>query len=184
VTVDAEGWVGVTTLAPDRNGALIRLKLPSLYSTPRCAYRWAINPKAEPHPEALSREECRQALGALTLDDYVKGELPSFAPPAVCQGSTAEFCRLPDAFTGGASFSADGKFGVAERIENREGPFGDQAISRFAFVLYSTAKRADIGTVEAPTNDSVRRVLATVNARDYLVVVSGGTHVAVYELGE
>lgn len=186
VLLDSEGKLGISSLAAGsgRSGALIRLSLPDLMPGRRCAYRWNAKPEVRAHPEVVDADGCRAALGSLNLDQYLQFQLPSFSFPAVCEGSKAEFCRLPDVFTGAAAFSPDGKYGVAERIERRDNVIGAPVTTSFAYVLFSTAKRADIGEVKEPVNASLRRVLAAVNGQDYLVVLENGTHLSAYQLQE
>lgn len=184
VLLDTEDKLGISSLSAGsgRRGALIRLSIPDLKPGRRCAYRWTARAAVRARPEVVDADGCRAALGSLNLDQYLQAQLPSFSFPAVCEDSQAEFCRLPDVFTGAAAFSGDGKYGVAERIERRDNIIGGPVTTSFRYVVFSTAKRVDIGEVKEPVNASLRRVVATVNGRDYLVVLENGTHLTAYEL--
>lgn len=186
VLLDTEGKLGISSLSAGsgRRGALVRLSLPDLTPGRRCAYQWSGNAAGRAHPEAVDADGCQAALGSLSLDQYLQSQLPSFSFPAVCEGSKAEFCSLPDVFTGAAAFSPDGKYAVAERIERRNDALDGAVTTSFSYVVFSTAKKADIGEVKEPVKATLHRVLASVDGQDYLVVLQDGTHLTAYLLQE
>jgi hypothetical protein len=180
VKLDHDGYVLVDSLSADepRRGTFLRLSIPTLSAGPKCSYTWIRDSLTKQHREPACEGACREALGASTaFEQYFQVENPPFSwPPEVCKGSTAQFCRWPGEFT------ADGKYGVAERREGHDDFFGNWVISRLTVVVFSTAKALDIGEVQLPTSGSVQTQLAYLDGRDYLFVVEDGRHVTVYEL--
>ena len=180
VRLDREGHVLVETLSFDgpKRGAFVQLALPSLTPGPRCSYDWIRDPPIGEHPQPSSENECRQLLKSMTLQQYLDKGLPSFASNTHgCEGNHAEFCHL---YT--ADFTADGKFGVAVHTEGHDTLFGGWAETQFSYVIFSTAKLADIGEIKEPTNDAVEKALTSIGGHDYLLVLRGGRHLDVFEL--
>ncbi len=180
VKLDHDGYVLVDSLSSDepKRGAFVRLSIPTLSLSPKCSYNWSSDSPTKQHREPSSEDVCRDALGAsVSFDEYFRIEKPPFSwPPEICKGNTAQFCRWPGEFT------ADGKYGAAERREGHDDFFGNWVISRLSVVVFSTAKALDVGEVKLPTSGSVQTQLACLDGRDYLLVIEDGRHVTVYEL--
>jgi hypothetical protein len=181
VTLDSEDRVLVDSVSSEKpkRGAFVRLSVPSLSSGSKCEYSWVDDSKTKQHREMTTTSECEASLGASTdFERYFQRERPPFAwPPAVCSGSSAEFCRLP-----GGVLTSDGKYGVAERRDGHDNLFGNWVTSRFRYVIFSSAKRSDIGEIKLPTDDSTQSRLAYQGGRDYLLLLQDGIRLTVYEL--
>jgi hypothetical protein len=131
------------------------------------------------HPESIGESGCRESLKSTTLDQYLRAEqAPTLQTFSVCRNNNSEFCRVPGELT------ADGKFGVGNRVEGHDNFLGSWVVTSNSYVIFSTTKRVDVGEIKELTNDSVKRVLFSLDGRDYLLVVQGGTHLDVYELKE
>jgi hypothetical protein len=181
VRLDHQGHILVNSISEDKpsHSAFIQLSIPLLTPGPKCTYRLIEDSPGKEHPESIDESGCRGTLKSITLEQYLQEwKAPSNPKFAACQNNRSEFCRVPGEFT------ADGKFGVGDRSEGHDNIFGSWVITSSSYVIFSTSKRIDIGEIKEPTNDSVRRALFSIDGRDYLLVVQGGTHLDVYELKE
>lgn len=179
VKLDHQDNLLVDSLSSDKpkRGAFVRLAIPSLAPGPKCGYNWISDSATKEHREATTEGACRDSLGsAATFDQYIRAEFPPFAwPPAVCKDNAAQFCRWP------GNFTPDGRYGVAMRSESPDTLFGYTESHR-SYIVFSASKRSDIVELKLPTNDSVISEFASLEGRDYLLVLQHGTHLTVYEL--
>jgi hypothetical protein len=188
VRLDNYGFVLVESLSGDKRGAFIRLAVPSLTPGPVCVYNWvAGSPKRSTpgitvptgqHPEPQTVEACTAALGSIPFSVYSEFIQPTLTfPPAGCDnGNRAEFCRWP------SSFTADGKFGFAYAHDGHDNLLGNFIETNARYVVFSASKRSDIGELKVSTRDSVEVATAVLDGRDFLLTISNGTHLTVYEL--
>jgi hypothetical protein len=121
---------------------------------------------------------CEASLGgAINLEQYFQREFPHFEYPAACDGNAAQFCHEA------GHFSADGKYGLAQRIDGRDMTFfPGRVVTHRSYIVFSTAKRSDIGEIKVPANASAGGMLAYYGGRDYLLLLQDGTRLTVYEL--
>jgi hypothetical protein len=180
VKIDDAGYVlvdSVSTGKPKR-GAFVRLAVPSLTGSQRCAYDWVSDSRTKQHRTPTTETACAGALGShYTFEQYFQTEKPSFTwPPTICKDNPAQFCRLP------GQFSQDGKYGLAELREGHDNLFGNWVESRNSYVIFSSAVGADIGEIHLPTDDSVMARFAYLDAHDYVLLLRDGTQLTVYEL--
>jgi hypothetical protein len=179
VTLDNGGFLRIDSLSSGkvRKGAFIRLAIPSLQPGPRCAYDWVADSPTQEHAQATTSKACSEVIGSRSLADYLKEGQPRPAPePKVCQDNQSEFCRWPGEFT------PDGRFGVALRMDGHDNLWGSWVVTRNSYIVFSRSRKANIGEIKEPTNDSFQRVLVSVAGRDYLLDLQSGTHLTVYEL--
>lgn len=159
------------------NGAFVRLSVPSLSVGPKCTYTRIYDSAIQWHREVTDASACVASLGgAITLEQYYQREFPHFEWPAVCKGNAAKFCHEV------GHFSPDGKYGLAERADGHDGSFGGWVVSHHSYIVFSNAKRSDIGEIEVPTDASAHGLLAYYDGRDYLLLLQDGTRLTVYEL--
>jgi hypothetical protein len=184
VQLDHDGFLLVDSLSEDKRRAFIRLAVPSLTPGPVCLYNWvAGSPKrstpgitvpAGQHPEPQTAEACRAALRSTPLSAYselVQRTLKS--PSAGCDnGNKAEFCRWPGTFT------ADEKFGVAYAHDGHDNLLGNFIVANARYVIFSSAKRSDMGELKVSTSDSVEVATAVLGGRDFLLTISNGTSIS------
>lgn len=193
VKLDGEGYLLVDSLSENRSdGAFRRLALPSLEVGPVCSYSWiarkgagksggSITLPANQYPEPEAGAACNMALKPTPFSEYASKWIQStlsLQTPGCEENNRAEFCR----WIGRASFTSDGKFGVAYANDGHDNLLGNWVETNSRFLIFSAKQKADIGQVRVSTRDSVRTATATVGSRDFLLVVSNGTHLTVYEL--
>lgn len=191
VQLDHDGFLLLDSLSGDKRGAFIRLAVPSLKPSPVCVYKWVPGepkPKvpgeftvpAGQHPELQTPEACRAALGSTPFSDYSLLIQSTFKFPSPgCDSDNrnhAEFCRWP------GSFTSDGKFGIAYAHDGHDSLLGNYVETNARYVLFSSAKRSDMGEVKVSTRDSVQVATAALDGRDFLITISNGTHLIIYEL--
>jgi hypothetical protein len=193
VKLDGEGYLLVDTLSENRSrGAFCRLALPSLLVGPMCRYNWitkrgagspagVITVPAGQYPEPEAGGACSAALGSTPFSEYASKWIQStlsLRTPGCEDNNRAEFCR----WISRASFTSDGKFGVAYASEGHDNLLGNWVETNSRFLIFSVAQKADVGQVRVSTGDSFRTATAVVDSRDFLLLVSNGTHLTVYEL--
>jgi hypothetical protein len=192
VDFDEEGYVRVSSLTSSgkvehgkfissgipQRAAFIRLSVPSLEMGPRCTYDWIYDSPGIRHPQPITESRCDEAVGSKPLADYLREGEPNASPrPEVCENNDSKFCHvLPREFT------ADGKFGIGSDSEGHDNIFGSYVITSEALLVFSTSRRVEIGRIKAPTDDSFHEKTISLEGRDYLLVIQGGTHLMVYEL--
>ena len=182
--LDYESWVVVDSSSFRSNrGAFVRLELPSLNEGPVCRYMVVQETRTRGRKVATS-SECQAAVGpGMSFEEYVQKEIPANADvtgifPDWCKGNSAEFCRWPSVV------SKDGKFRVAHRSEGHDDLFGYWRETQRELLVYSVARRAELGVVKLPTNDSTRDDLVFQNGHEYILVMEHGTRLNVYGLRE
>jgi hypothetical protein len=179
VDLDDEGYirVGSSSSGKVRQEAFIRLSIPALESSPKCAYVRTQDSFGKQNLRPMTDKGCSEILKRRALDDYLRGrQVPSTQTFSVCEKNDSEFCHIPGEFT------ADGKFGVGTRIEGHDGIFGGWVTTSNNLIIFSSARRIDIGEIKEPTNRSFQVKLTSVGGRDYLLVMDSGTHLVAYEL--
>jgi hypothetical protein len=179
VSLDHHGHILVNSISRDKpsHSVFVRLSIPLLTPGPKCTYRLIEDSPGKENPESIDESGCRESVKPMTLEQYFQEwGSPASQKSAACQNNSAEFCRVPGEFT------ADGRFGVGDRTEGHDNIFGSWVITSSSYVIFSASKNMDIGEIKEPTNDSVRKALLSIDDRDYLLVVQGGTHLDVYEL--
>ncbi|MGH9698114.1 MAG: hypothetical protein ACRD5R_09815 [Candidatus Acidiferrales bacterium] len=179
VTLDDDGFLRIESLSVGkvRQGAFIRLSIPSLRPGPKCSYDWIVDSPGKEHPQATTTKECSEIIGSRSLADYLnEGQRRPAARPDVCENNQSEFCRLPGEFT------PDSQFGVALRTEGHDNFWGSWVVTSNSYIIFSTSRRVDIGEIKEPTNDSFQRAVTTVDRHNYLLVLQSGTHLTAYEL--
>lgn len=179
VTLDDDGFLRIDSLSIGkvRQGAFIRLSIPSLKQGPKCSYDWIVDSPGKEHPQATTTKECSEIIGSRSLADYLnEGQRRPAARPDVCENNQSEFCRWPGDFT------RDSQFGVALRTEGHDNFWGSWVVTSNSYIIFSTSRRADIGEIKEPTNDSFQRAVTTVDGHNYLLVLQSGTHLTAYEL--
>ena len=181
VTLDDDGYLSVESFTASGKGlpekrALVRLSVPSLAPSPRCAYDFVKDSPGKGHFQATTPKECSEILKSQSLDDYLtelhlkslKFSRPT-AEVEVCQNNNSEFCRWPGEFT------PDGRFGVAHRLE------GNTANMKNKFVIFSTSRKVDIGEIKAPS-PPWQSALISMAGKDYIAVLRSGDRIIVYQL--
>lgn len=178
VTLDEDGFLRIDSLSYGkvRQGAFIRLSIPSLTRGVRCAYDLIADSTTQEHPQATTPIECNEIIGSRSLADYLNEGQRRAVKPKVCENNQSEFCRWPGELT------RDGQFGVALRREGHDNFWGSWVVTSNSYIIFSTSRRADIGKIKEPNNDSFQDALTSVDGRDYLLVLQSGTHLTVYEL--
>ena len=159
-------------------GAFVRLSVPSLAVGPKCTYARIYDSALQWHREVTTTGACEASLGeAINLEQYFQREFPHFERPAVCKDNAAEFCHHA------GYFSVDGKYGLARWVDGHDRVFfPGWVVNHLSYIVFSSAKRSDIGEIKVPANGSVRGVLAYFGGRDYLLLLQDGTRLTVYEL--
>ena len=155
VQLDHDGFLLIDSLSLDRRGAFIRLAIPSLTPGPICVYNWVAGsakrstpgiavPNGQ-HPEPQTAEACSVALGSAPFSVYSELIQPTLRFPAAgCDtGNKAEFCRWL------GSFTADGRFGVAEAHDGHDNLFGNFIMTNARYIIFSSAKRSDVWSTQA-----------------------------------
>jgi hypothetical protein len=155
-----------------------------------CTYNWIVESNsptpgvitlpAGQFPEPQAEAACSAALGSTPFSVYASRWIQStlsLQPPG-CDNNKAEFCRWPAR----GSFTTDGKFGVAYASEGHDNLLGNWVETKSRYLIFSVAQRADVGQISVPTRDSVQAATSIVGARDFLLLISNGTHLDVYEL--
>jgi hypothetical protein len=160
------------------HGAFVRLSVPSLTAGPKCTYARIYDSAQQWRRQVTDANACEASLGgAINLEGYFQREFPRFEWPAVCTGNAAEFCHRA------GYFSADGKYGLAQRVDGRERVFFfGWVVTYRSYIVFSSAKRSDIGEIKVPADASAGGLLAYYGGRDYLLVLLGGTRLTFYEL--
>jgi hypothetical protein len=179
VTLDDDGFLRIDSLSAGkvRQGAFIRLSIPSLKPSPKCSYNWIVDSPGKEHPKATTIKECSEIIGSRSLADYLnEGQSRPAARPDVCENNQSEFCRWPGELT------PDSQFGVALRTEGHDNFWGSWVVTSNSYIIFSTSRRADIGEIKEPTDDSFQRAVTSVDGHDYILVLQSGTHLTAYEL--
>jgi hypothetical protein len=180
VTLDDDGYVRVSSLSSgkSKHDAFIRLSVPALQVGPRCTYDWSTDATGTIHMEPTADDRCLESLKPKTLEAYFDEKQSSrFQKPIACEDNSSNFCHAPD-----GEFTADGKFGVAESTEGHDNIFGNWVTTGSKYIIFSTARRADVDEIKTPTDDPVEKVLTSLDGRDYLVLIRDGTLFSIYEL--
>jgi len=178
VRLDGEGRVLVQSLSSEpRTGAFIQLDIPSLRARPTCSYNWTVDSSYKEHPITITGNECHDALKSLTLEQYLQeSQAESADRSPACDNNNAEFCRLAREWT------ADGKFGIGSYSSGHDNFWGSWVTTESKYVIFSTAKREEVGEIKLPTNESVRKLQTSVEGRNYILLLYGGIRLSVYEL--
>jgi hypothetical protein len=180
IKLDSEDRVFIdsTSSGKPEHGVIVRLSVPALTVGPKCTYSRIYDSATQWHREATPADACEAALGGTTnLEQYYQREFPRFERPTVCKGNSAQFCVWA------GHLSADGKYGLAERVEGRDKiVFPGWVVTHHSYILFSSARRSDIGEVKVPADVSAGGLLAYYAGRDYLLLLQDGTHLTVYEL--
>jgi hypothetical protein len=174
IKLDSEDRVFIdsTSSGKPQHGVFMRLSVPSLTIGPKCTYARIYDSAVQWHREPTAADACEAALGgAINLERYYQREFPRFELPAVCRGNAAEFCLWA------GRFSVDCKYGLAERVDGHERVlFPGWVLTHHAYLVFSAARRSDIGEVKVPADVSARGLLAYHAGRDYLLLLQDGTH--------
>jgi len=179
VALDDDGFLRIESLSAGkvRQGAFIRLSIPSLKPSPRCSYDWIVDSPGKEHPQPTTARECSEIIGSRSLADYLnEGQRRPAAKPDVCENNQSEFCRWAGELT------PDSQFGVALRTEGHDNFWGSWVVTSNSYIIFSTSRRADIGEIKEPTDDSFQSALTYIDGHDYLLVLQSGTHLTAYEL--
>jgi len=160
------------------HGAFVRLSVPSLTAGPKCTYARIYDSALQWHREVTDANACEASLGGtINLEQYFQREFPHFELPAVCKRNAAEFCLYA------GHFSADGKYGLAQRVDGHDMVFfPGRVVTRHSYIVFSSAKRSDIGEIKVPADASAGGLLAYYGGRDYFLLLQDGTRLTVYEL--
>jgi hypothetical protein len=178
IVLDDDGYIRVGSSSPgSKHGAFVRLSIPLLKAGPRCAYDWIVDSPGNQHPQPTSNNECDEAIQSSSLGDYLhEGQAQSPKRTDVCENNSSKFCHIPGEFT------ADGKFGVGSSIKGHDNILGRWVITDERLIIFSSARRMDVGEIKEPTNDISKTTLTSLDGRDYLLVIRSGTHLTIYQL--
>jgi hypothetical protein len=187
VTLDDEGYIRILGPASGKSRYIFtRLSIPSLAAGPICSYESITDSPGKGHPQPLTVDGCKEALKTRPLDDYLDATKRlantdygvQILDPDPCGDSDAEFCHS----SRWRKLTADQKFGLALDEEGHDNIFGGWSPTSDTLIVFSMAKRADIGQIKEPVND-FSTTLTSLDGRDYLLVIQqDGSHFLVYEL--
>lgn len=154
-------------------GEFLQLDVPSLHASPKCVYD---NEKPD-QLVSITTRECSEDLGTSSLEDYLKTSSSYIPIPSqfVCSDTTAEYCPQPDRFT------PDNLFGLGMLTEGHDNFLGSWVQTRATAILFSTKTHLQIGELDL-THQSHYLELASMNGKDYLLVLRAGSELTVYQL--
>jgi len=145
---------------------LTALSLPDLAVVDQCQYSEWMRSGAIVRREG--EQDCAKLLGGRSLPDFLTALV-----------DTDELRR------NGRLVSRDGLFERESRQKSHRGFFwGNIVVTELVESIFSAHSGELLGSVKEPTHSSVRSRFASMNGRDYLLLMEGGTRLVIYEITE
>ena len=180
VRLDANGRILVigSPLGHSEKRAFIQLAVPSLIPGAKCEYSSVPYKTGATHAVPATDESCRNALGPVSLENYLATDQPIITrePPFKCADATAEYCPQPYEFT------RDQRFGLGLRTEGHDVLLGGWVETRAVAVIFSTKTRSEIGELDLDKDRDTAPLLESIDKRVYLLVLVNSTEIRVYEV--
>lgn len=182
VKMDEEGRILVSSsvFGDTPHGEFVQLAVPSLDVGQKCIYAMVKSGSTAEQAVAKAVDACRQDLGTVPLQEYLKQAAAIPIPAAVgfiCKDAKAEYCPQPDRFT------PDDRFGLGVRSEGHDGLLGGWVQTRTTAIIFSAKTHVEVGELDL-TRTSPNLELASLNEKDLLIAVEAGSTVTVYELSD
>jgi hypothetical protein len=156
---------------------LAALSLPDLTVTGQCQYSEWIRNGAPVHRDG------EQACATLVSSAGDTGSLSKFLDDFVMSGGVERYAPRDDSPCPGY-VSRDGRFEREICQESHRGFWGNQVVTKSVENIEAVETGKRLGSITEPVHESVRSSFASMNGRDYLLLMENGVRLLVYAIPE